>query len=264
VAALVHHEVDVGTAGGRRVQLLPVALGPISDDVGILRVGVDADDDTGPPPVAVGEGGGILGNPGRRAVDRVHVHRRVPGRQRPTVLEVHFDGFVADLAEEVRPPVPLEARWVEGVECTLKGRKRHLPHADQQRRAEVTDGGKHAVGPVVRPRVAPDDGTSPATPEFLGERWRGGDRNEPNPAAQFLWQRRQDLSIPAHYRWSVFKVVEDWTTDDRAVLADGMTVEREGRNDPEVPTTATERPIQIWVRVGAGGHELAVRQDDVG
>src|SRR5450755_4356744 len=60
VAALVHHEVDVGAARGGRVQLLPVVPGPLRDEAGVGGVGVDAHDDARPAAVPVGEGGRAL------------------------------------------------------------------------------------------------------------------------------------------------------------------------------------------------------------
>src|SRR5947207_13424333 len=74
VLALVHQEVDVGAAGRGRVQFLPVVPGPLRDETGVGRVGVDADDDAGPAAVPVGEGGRVGGHPAGGAVDGVHVH----------------------------------------------------------------------------------------------------------------------------------------------------------------------------------------------
>ena len=43
-----------------------------------------------------------------------------------------------------------------------------------------------------------------------------------------------------------------------------MTVEREGCDDPKVPATAAERPVQIGVRVGVGGREQTIGEDNLG
>ena len=98
----------------------------------------------------------------------------------------------------------------------------------------------------------------------LGERRRGRDGDQPDPAAQLLGQRRQQLPVPAHHLGGVGEVVEHGAADDRAVLADVVAAERERGDDAEVPAAAAQRPEQVGVGVFAGGHEGAVGEHDVG
>src|SRR5262245_49802065 len=81
VLALEHHEVDVGAAGRRRMQRLPVLLCPLRypGDVGGVRV--DADDDTCPAAIPVAERRRVRGYPAGGAVDRVQVHGGMASRQ---------------------------------------------------------------------------------------------------------------------------------------------------------------------------------------
>jgi myo-inositol 2-dehydrogenase / D-chiro-inositol 1-dehydrogenase len=131
--ALVHQEVDVSPASRGGVQFLPVVACPLRDEARVGGIGVDADDDTGPASVAVGEGGGVFGDPGGSAVDGVHVHGGVAGGQLRPVFDVHVDGRVRDLLDEVGPPVPLQSCRVERVERALQHGERHGVQADQQR-----------------------------------------------------------------------------------------------------------------------------------
>ncbi len=115
------------------MQILPVPLRPVADEVGIGRVRVDPDDDPGPAAVAIGERSSVFGYPHRRPIDGIEVHGRVTGGQHGAVREVHVDGLLGDLVEEVRAPVPLQARRVEAVERALQHREGHRAETDEQR-----------------------------------------------------------------------------------------------------------------------------------
>ncbi len=60
----------------------------------------------------------------RGAVDRIEVHRRVHRRQRRAVLGVPRDRLVAQLLDEIGPPVPLQARRIQRIEQAV-----HAPAA---------------------------------------------------------------------------------------------------------------------------------------
>src|SRR5690606_42012693 len=79
--ALVHHHVHVRSAGRVRMQRLVVVDGPLADGVRVGRVRIHTGEDRAPGGVAVAPRGC-----GRRdvvdgAVDGIHVHGRLPGRQ---------------------------------------------------------------------------------------------------------------------------------------------------------------------------------------
>ncbi|NCL74033.1 hypothetical protein AIIKEEIJ_01471 [Rhodococcus sp. YH1] len=192
------------------------------------------------------------------------MHGGVTGRQLLPVPAVHVDRGVGDLVEEVRPPVPLQAGRVEGVECALQHGERHVVQADQQRRAVGPDGLEHLVGLAVRSGVAPDDAAAPAAPEVLGERGGGWDGEQRDPAAEFLRERRQQFPVPAHDVGGVGEVVEHRAADDHAGFADVVAAEGEGGDDAEVPAAAAQRPEQVAVRVLVGRHERAVGEHHVG
>ena len=103
-----------------------------------------------------------------------------------------------------------------------------------------------------------------AAPQLLGERRHGRDGEQPDPAAQLLRQRRDQLPVPAHDLGGVGEVVEHRAADDRAVLADVVAAEGERGDDAEVPAAAAQRPEQVAVRARAGRHERAVGEHHVG
>ena len=103
-----------------------------------------------------------------------------------------------------------------------------------------------------------------ATPQLLGERRRGRDGDQPDPAAQLLGQRGQQLAVPPHHRGGVVEVVEDRAADHDAALADRVAAEGEGGDDAEVAAATAQRPEQVPVRALAGGDERAVGEDHVG
>ena len=78
--ALVHHEVDVGAAGRVRVGCVPVADRPVGDRPAFAGSGSTPTITSAHVHVAVGKRGVGVGHVVHRAVDRVEVHGRLPGR----------------------------------------------------------------------------------------------------------------------------------------------------------------------------------------
>ena len=72
-----------------------------------------------------------------RAVDRIQMHRRQHRRQLRAVLDVQRDGLVAELADEVGLPVPLQTRRVERIEHALQRRMRESADQIERRRLEA-------------------------------------------------------------------------------------------------------------------------------
>jgi hypothetical protein len=62
----------------------------------------------------------------------------------------------------------------------------------------------------------------------------------------------------------VGEVVQHRPPDDRAVLTDVVTAERERGDDAEVPAAAAQGPEQVAVRTLTGRHERAIGEHHIG
>ena len=59
--------------------------------------------------------------------------------------------LIRKFVDEVRPPVPLVPWWIEAVEGTLQCREEHVVNAMERGRADLADGLKDLVDPLMRP-----------------------------------------------------------------------------------------------------------------
>jgi hypothetical protein len=93
----------------------------------------------------------------RRPVDRVHVHSGVQCGQFRAMFYMESDCLIAQILNEVRFPVPLQARRIEPVEHALQYRKRH--GREKFRRREAGSSGavreSHSTLPTFRCSTIP-------------------------------------------------------------------------------------------------------------
>ena len=101
------------------------------------------------------------------------MHER-QGRGRPGgMVEVHLDGGVGQLFDEIALPVPLEPRREQRIEKPLDGRKGHRPQEFEDRRRQIAMDRVVDLAGAFRGTVAAgNDGADLLAPERLGERRR--------------------------------------------------------------------------------------------
>src|SRR5271165_198105 len=124
LALSLAEEVDVRAARRERMERLPVGDCPGLDDLGVGRIGVDADDHLRPVRVPVRPRRIAIADATGGPVDGIQMHRGVHCGQGRTVLHMLLDRLVAELLDEVCAPVPLVPRLIEPVEGRLKRRIR--------------------------------------------------------------------------------------------------------------------------------------------
>ena len=243
------------------MERFPVGDGPVSDQAGVGRIHVEPDDGLEPAGVAVAECGVLPADPADGAVHRIEMHRRQQRRKLRSVLDVEGDGLVAQVLDEVRPPVRLDSGREQRVEHALEGRERQRADEIDERCPERrTDGFEPFLRVLDRPGVAPHDCDHGLRPERLRERWPWWHVQEREEATEVLGCLGHEVAVPAEH------VGREGDRPDHGARVDGidrMQPEQERRHDPEVATTAPDRPEQVGVFLRARGDGAGIGENEL-
>ena len=239
---------------------LPVVHAPVPQCRQRRGVRVHTGDDRGAHLVPVGERGLVRADVLHRAVDRVEVHRRLPGRQPLAEVSVYRNCLVGDLANKVAAPVPLVTGPVELVEGAVPHRVGHLGHTVDQR-SQRPDLGQVPVRPTPLAGPAPGDAADLLQVQLRRERVRRRNGHRREERAHLSRQGGQELPVPGQdLRGPLDREQGRSGGDD----ADRVQPEGELGDDAEVAATAAQGPEQVRLATEVRGHERAVRQHHVG
>ena len=161
-----------------------------------------------------------------------------------SVLEMRRDGRVADLFEEVGPPVPLQAGRVEAIEQALHCGERHRPHVIQRGFADAAHGFGGLIRLLGRRGRAPDDPAHLLVMQVRREQGHGRHGQEGEEAAHVLRRLGDEFAVRFH---DLGGLVEWPEGRARAHHLHWVQAEEERCDDPEVAAASAHRPVQIRV-----------------
>src|SRR5438552_926046 len=118
--------------------------------------------------------------------------------KRFTEANVLRNRVIAQLIEEIGAPIPLQTRWIKGVEHSLQRRMRNRPYKIERGFLESADRLESFFCFVLNSGVRPDYAAHFFHVQMFGERrcrWHGEKCKE---ATQIIWGTRNKLAIPFH------------------------------------------------------------------
>src|SRR5579859_7038666 len=188
-------------------------------------------------------------------VDGIEVHSAGDLGDAGTVLDVYVDGSLGQLLDERSLPVRSNTLRIQHVECAVQGGVGQGTRAVGNDRGDLPERLERlpCLGDRSRPvHDGKHQGIAVAVLRDEREGWCNLERGEsakllrrvPNKLVEHLKQRR-----------CVFQVVEDRARED---LVDVVQLEFQRRHHPEVASTATQRPEQVWVLLRTGRDEVSV------
>src|SRR6266446_4420041 len=139
------------------MQRRPIVFRPGRNLSCVCRVRIDSNNNHRPLRVTITEGGLVAVDAARRAVHRIKLHCRMKSRYLFSIFQVFVDRSIWKLAKEVAPPIPLQTRWIYGVEHALQSRVRHRAHKLKPRHSELPNWTKRLFNLVQWTTVSPDD-----------------------------------------------------------------------------------------------------------